>query len=274
MNATLLIALALGQTEFTGKVVSVHDGDTARVEKQDGTVVNVRFIISDAPEIDQPHGVESRDFVKGRIDGKNVTVKDHGLDDFGRTLGEIIIDGKSVNVESIEKGHAWWFYHYHPDHGDAAKAEMTARSGKLGLFAADAPLYPRAWRRGARLGQGDSGGGPGGGGGQTGGVEAGVFIMAVLPNPVGQDQGNETVTLGNSSDEDVNVATWQLVDDDGGAFSLTGTIPTGGTLTVKLTASLQLGNNGDEVSLKNGDGDVVHTLEYTSAQNGRFVLAE
>jgi endonuclease YncB( thermonuclease family) len=51
--------------------------------------------------------------VRGLILNKDVTVKDHGEDDFGRMLGEIIVDGTSVNVESIEKGHAWWFYHYH-----------------------------------------------------------------------------------------------------------------------------------------------------------------
>jgi hypothetical protein len=61
---------------------------------------------------------------------------------------------------------------------------------------------------------------------------------------------------------------------DSGAFSVTGTVPAGGTLTVRLTASLQLGNNGDKVSLKNADGDVVHALEYSSAPSGRFVFAE
>ena len=72
----------------------------------------------------------------------------------------------------------------------------------------------------------------------------------------------------------MTVNQWQLVDDDGGAFSLTGSLPAGGTLTVTLPDSLQLGNTGDKVSLKDADGDVVHTFECSSAAAGRFVVAK
>jgi endonuclease YncB( thermonuclease family) len=48
----LLPALA-GATEYTGKVVSVHDGDTIRVLYHGGEL-KVRLECIDAPELKQP----------------------------------------------------------------------------------------------------------------------------------------------------------------------------------------------------------------------------
>lgn len=275
MKKFIVIALLLcghaGAEEFSGKAISVHDGDTARVEKADGTVVNIRFIYCDAPEIDQPHGVQSRDFVRGMIENKQVTVRSEGTDDYGRVLGEITIDGTSVNKEVIREGHGWWFYHYHsePELGDL---EVEARSQKKGLWAAESPIYPRAWRRGARL---DGAGGPSGGG-ASGGASAdeSVFIMSLLPDPVGQDTNNETVILANSTDVEVSVDQWRLEDDDNGVFTLSGTVPAGGARTIRLNSSLLLGNSGDTVRLRKPSGEVVQTLGYSSSSSGRFILAQ
>lgn len=267
-----LFCLPASAEEFSGKVVSVHDGDTARVEKPDGTVVNIRFIYCDAPEIDQPHGIQSRDFVRGMIDDKQVTVRSEGTDDYGRVLGEITIDGTSVNKEVIREGHGWWFYHYHeePELGDL---EVEARSQKKGLWAAESPIYPRAWRRGARLDGSGASGGDGGSGG-TPSTDQSIFIMALMPNPMGQDENNETVTLANSTDVDVSIDQWRLEDDDNGVFTLSGTVPAGGATAVRLNSSLQLGNSGDTVRLRKPSGEVVQTIGYSSASSGRFVLAD
>jgi micrococcal nuclease len=290
MGALLVALTTTCHADFTGKVVKVHDGDTAHVERSDGTIAKVRFTLSDAPEIDQPHGVESRDFVRGLCLNKDVTVKTTGTDAFGRTLGEIVVDGVNVNKKTIEEGHAWWFYNF--DNANDVEAELgklmaQAMAGKKGLFAAEAPIYPRAWGRGARLGGGSAGGngssdgdgqsGDGGSpasGGGTTGPQSTIFIMALLPNPRGEDADNETVILANSSDVDASVDQWKLKDQAGGVFTISGTVPAGGTRTIRLNASLQLGNEGDSIELQRPDGDIEQTIAYESAPAGRFIIAE
>lgn len=147
--------------------------------------------------------------------------------------------------------------------------EAEAKAMRRGLFASETPIYPRVWRRGARLG------GDGGGGDDTGGsvgTNSAIVILALLPNPSGSDTGNETVILGNQSSTDRSLDGWTIIDDDGGLFSLNGrTIPARGSLTVTLDSSLQLGNSGDKVTLRSTGGSAVQTIEYGSAQNGRFV---
>jgi hypothetical protein len=48
-------------------------------------------------------------------------------------------------------------------------------------------------------------------------------------------------------------------------------IPGGAALTIRLDSSLQLGNSGDKIMLRNATGQIVATLEYDEAPNGRFV---
>jgi micrococcal nuclease len=70
---------------FTGKVVAIIDGDSAKVLR-DKKTIEVRLVGIDAPEMDQPFGKQSKRFVSKLIFGKTVDVKDLGLDSFKRTL--------------------------------------------------------------------------------------------------------------------------------------------------------------------------------------------
>lgn len=261
MSPAMLLTLLLAQPgEFTGTVTHVHDGDTVHVKVADGSVVKVRFLLCDAPEIDQPHGTEARDFVKGMCLNRTVKVVSQGQDEYGRTLGEVFVGGKSVNKEVIRNGHGWWFYHYTPDAAVGA-LEVEARVAKRGLFADEAPLYPRAWRRGARLPQA----------GSTPASDAPVRILALLPDPAGVDEGNETVTVANGSTSPVNLAGWKVADSEG-AFSLSGQIPAGETRAFRLDANVKLGNGGDTVVLRNASGAEVQRVTYETAQRGKFVV--
>lgn len=264
--------------EVEGIATKVHDGDTVHVTKNGGEVIKVRFILSDAPEIDQKFGIESRDFVRSLCLNKPVKVVTKGTDDFGRTLGEVFVDGKSVNKATIEHGWAWWFYHYHPEETSLGQLEAEAKKGNRGLWNDPAPLMPRAWRRGARFVTGGSAppadeDAPGENGSGIESPEASIFIMAALPDPAGVDANNETVVLANSSDVDADIDQWTLTDDDGGTFVLSGTIPAGGALTVRLNASLELGNGGDKITLTSASGDEKGTLTYEAARKGRFSIA-
>jgi micrococcal nuclease len=57
----LLAAIALHAEGFTGKVVSITDGDTIRVMR-DGVSVPVRLWGVDCPEAKQPFGTRAKQF--------------------------------------------------------------------------------------------------------------------------------------------------------------------------------------------------------------------
>jgi len=125
-------------------------------------------------------------------------------------------------------------------------------------------------------GQGDGdGGGDSDGitGGDTSSPASAVFILALLPNPDGDDDNNETVILANSSNLEVGIDQWRLEDDDNGVFTLSGTVPAGGSRTVRLNASRLLGNSGDQVRLRKPNGDVVQTVGYGNGASGQFIIA-
>ena len=89
--------------------------------------------------------------------------------------------------------------------------------------------------------------------------------MALMPNPIGPDENNETVILANRSDTEVSIDLWRLKDRAGGAFTMSGTIAPGSTQRIRLRTSLQLGNSGDSVELVKPNGEAVQTVTYETA---------
>jgi hypothetical protein len=204
-------------------------------------------------------------FIEGKALNQQVTVTAAGRDQYRRLIAKIEVGGEELNTELLKAGLAWWFYHY-SDELDLAALEAESKTNRRGLFASDTPIYPRIWRRGARLNGG------GGSSNNSGSVEGNVVILAALPNPAGTDAGNETVILGNQANDDQDLTRWKLTDDDGGSFALDGlSIPARGSLTVTLDSGLQLGNRGDEITLRDSGNQAVSVLTYTEAENGRFV---
>ena len=78
--------------------------------------------------------------------GKDVTIKSSGEDRYGRTLGEIIVDGESVNVWLVRG----WYERYAPDDTQLRDAQQEARQSGRGLWAVPNPVPPWHWRRGKR----------------------------------------------------------------------------------------------------------------------------
>lgn len=88
-----------------------------------------------------------------------------------------------------------------------------------------------------------------------------VRIVALLPNPVNSDHNAEQVTLRNLGDVDVSLTGWQVADDDGNSFLLSGTIAAGATLVVTLDRRAMLNNDGDDVRLISPHG-LEHSVNY------------
>ncbi len=93
-----------------------------------------------------------------------------------------------------------------------------------------------------------------------------VRIVALLPNPVGQDAGSETVTLRNDSGNVVDLTNWTLRDRSGNAMPLGGSIAPGATLEITAANRLSLNNDGDEIALLDGQSAERSKVDYDGSE--------
>ena len=138
-----LIILSTLTFALSGKVVSVHDGDTVTV-LQDARQIKVRLYGIDAPELKQPYGKKSRQFLANLIAGKVVEVNENGKDRYKRTIGTIYLDGKDINAQMVEAGYAWAYRKFSKKY---APQESGAKYQKLGLWRDEEPVPPWEWRK-------------------------------------------------------------------------------------------------------------------------------
>jgi micrococcal nuclease len=124
---------------------SVHDGDTLRLRQGD-RVTKIRFCGIDAPELAQPLGAESRDYLRRLVGTGAVRVVKVEQDRYGRTVGELFLpDGRSVNVEMVRAGMAYHYAKYSGRcsvRGAIGQAESQAQSNRLGVWAGG---YQKPW---------------------------------------------------------------------------------------------------------------------------------
>ena len=143
----LLIGTLVFGKVFVGKVVKVYDGDTLTM-MVDGKKEKIRFYGINAPEHNQPFGIESRDFIKERVMGKKIRVEVINVDKYGRNIGKIYYDGnRYLNLESIENGYSWWYEYFARNEHKFERAEINARRSKKGLWRGKSPINPYEWRK-------------------------------------------------------------------------------------------------------------------------------
>ena len=127
-------------------VTQVKDGDSIVVQYGE----EVRLMHIDAPEWNQPWGDRATEFVKERCLGKQVKLRRHGKDKYGRTLAEVILPGGvNLNHELVKEGLAWHYRRYSHDRFYQL-LEQEARSKKKGLWSDPDPTAPWDWRVGVR----------------------------------------------------------------------------------------------------------------------------
>ena len=135
-----------GTTEQTLiEVVEVTDGDTIKV-KYNGNIVKVRYLLIDTPETNhhtlgkQPYGEEAKQRNKELLDSGDVSIEfDIGdrLDDYGRMLAYIYVDGESVQEKLLEEGLARVAYIFPPNTrylDEFEKASKIAEEKSLGIW--------------------------------------------------------------------------------------------------------------------------------------------
>lgn len=151
---TLVAAVAFGNAsaaaeprqagQLTGRVVSVHDGDTITV-LVDGRQVKVRLQGIDAPELGQAYGQAAKRRLSDLAFGQAAEIEGGGRDRWGRTLGTVTVSGKPVAEAMVRDGLAWHYVRFSDDR-ELAAAEQAARAARRGLWSDAAPVPPWEWR--------------------------------------------------------------------------------------------------------------------------------
>lgn len=137
---------SLVQADFSGIVVSVLDGDTIEV-LHGGTAERIRLQGIDCPEKGQAFGQRAKQATSDLAFGKRVNIVTHGLDKYGRTIGNVIMSGgRKLNYELVRQGWCWWYRKYEPDNTELAQLEADARKAKTGLWVDPHPIPPWEWR--------------------------------------------------------------------------------------------------------------------------------
>ena len=125
--------------------IQVVDGDTIRAEAK-GKEIKIRLVEIDAPEMNQPFGAQSKNFLNRLLYKKDVTLISQGEDRYGRTLGEIYANGESANTLMIKSGFAWVYDRYVKD-SSLYKYQDQAKAENLGLWRDKDPIAPWVWRK-------------------------------------------------------------------------------------------------------------------------------
>lgn len=146
MNALLILLLVVTSPQsFQGKVVGVHDGDTITV-LHDKEQIRVRFEGIDAPETKQDFGTKSKQALSKKIFGKEVTIEWTEKDQYGRTLGKVMLEQRWINNEMVQDGMAWHYKRYSKDK-TLSTSEEKAKKAKKGLWSQPNPTPPWEFRK-------------------------------------------------------------------------------------------------------------------------------
>lgn len=106
-------------------------------------------------------------------------------------------------------------------------------------------------------------------------VGAAVKIADLLPNPVGDDAQNESVSVINTGVGSVSLNGWQLRDASANIWTLSGAVAPNQRLTFRRAGQpMSLNNDGDVIELVNSAGVVVDSGQYGRASQGQVVTLQ
>lgn len=95
---------------FEATVTKVVDGDTIKVMWSERDFeFPVRMLRVNAPEMSEPGGQRSKDWLKTQIEGKKIWINvdpKNRVGKYGRLLGEFILGGVDLNDMAVQMGYA------------------------------------------------------------------------------------------------------------------------------------------------------------------------
>lgn len=120
-----------------------YDGDTITV-RRNGQKIKVRFACIDAPELRQPMGRKSRDYLRSLISSSNGKVGLNVIksDRYGRSVAEVWINSAKSGTELVQSrmisaGMAYPYERYKddcPSWEAVSSAQEYAKSNRLGVW--------------------------------------------------------------------------------------------------------------------------------------------
>jgi endonuclease YncB( thermonuclease family) len=150
--AWLLLAVhALAQDVIHGRVTAVNDGDTIKVLTAEKQLLRVRVAWIDAPESSQAFGQRAKQAMSVLVFGKDVELRFHTVDRYGRLVCMVFVDGTDAGLELIKEGFAWAYAKYLPEASldiqqSYTAAEAAARAQAIGLWSDADPQPPWEFR--------------------------------------------------------------------------------------------------------------------------------
>ena len=113
-------------TLLTGTVTHVRDGDTIEVSN-----IPIRLNGVSAPELKEPLGNQSKQFMKRQVQGRNVRCELDGTKTYDRYVGVCSLDGKDIGISIIASGLAIDCPRYSKSRYAKYETEAAKRSIKL-----------------------------------------------------------------------------------------------------------------------------------------------
>jgi len=102
----------------------------------------------------------------------------------------------------------------------------------------------------------------------------GIVINEILPSPTGPDESEEWIEIFNQNNFAVDLSGWKIADTVGGITAYvfpqeTEISPQEFLVLPRPTTKITLNNDGDGISLKMPDGEIVETVNYPKAPQGQ-----
>jgi len=132
---------------WQGRVVSVAEGDTIIV-LHEGKRERIRLYGVDCPEKGQQFDDNAKQFTSDLVLGKNVDVQQATLDEHGRMVGIVSVDGVVLNKELVKYGYAWVHKQSCTKRlcREWSQLEDEAKSKRLGLWILSVAIPPWEFR--------------------------------------------------------------------------------------------------------------------------------
>jgi len=141
MRLLLTLCLLLLLPTHAAQVCQVWDGDTFRVlDQYGGCTQRVRLANIDAPELGQPMGKASRDYLAAMVLGKDTPMACKGWSYKRRVCSAL-----EVEAAMVRAGLAYDYTKY--SKGALKAVETEAASRRVGIWSDPASIPPWRWRR-------------------------------------------------------------------------------------------------------------------------------
>ena len=106
----------------------------------------------DAPESSQTFGRRAKQAMSALVFGKDIELRFHTVDRYGRLVCMVFVDGTDAGLELIKEGFAWAYAKYLSETSIETQqsytaAEAAARASRIGLWADADPQPPWEYRQ-------------------------------------------------------------------------------------------------------------------------------